>query len=122
MSVQNKREAKRKNRHLRIRRRLEGSAERPRLVVFRSHKHIYAQLIDDFKGHTVFAASTLLKDVREKMKYGGDVKAAQTLGVYLAESAKRLGIQNVVFDRAGYQYHGRIKALAEAARSGGLAF
>ncbi len=122
MSVQNKREVKRKNRHLRIRRRLEGSAERPRLVVFRSHKHIYAQLVDDFKGHTVLSVSTLLKDVREKMKYGGDVKAAQTLGGYLAESAKRLGIQHVVFDRAGYQYHGRIKALAEAARSGGLAF
>lgn len=122
MITQNKRETKRESRHLRIRRKVQGTSQRPRLAVFRSHQHIYAQLVDDLKGSTILSVSTLTKALKEKLKYGGDVKAAETLGSYLAQEAKRLGIQNVVFDRAGYQYHGRVKALAQAARSAGLAF
>jgi len=98
------------------------SGGRPRLSVFRSSKHIHAQIIDDGNGHTVAAASSLEKDLRGRLKTGADTAAAREVGLLLAERAKAAGIENVVFDRGGYPYHGRVKALAEAAREGGLSF
>ena len=95
---------------------------RPRLSVFRSSQHIYAQVIDDEHGHTVAAASTLDKDLREKLKTGADSAAAAEVGRLVAERAKAAGVEAVVFDRGGYIYHGRIKALADAAREAGLDF
>ena len=95
---------------------------RARLSVFRSSKHIYAQIIDDRQGHTVVAASSLEKDMRGKVKTGADIAAAREVGLLLAERAKAAGVETVVFDRGGYPYHGRVKALAEAAREGGLSF
>ncbi len=95
---------------------------RPRLSVFRSSKNIYAQIIDDTKGITLVAASTLEKEVRDGLKTGADVDAAAKVGKLLAERAKQAGITEVVFDRGGYIYHGRVKALAEGAREGGLSF
>ena len=104
--------------HKRIRSRVAGTEERPRLAVFRSVKHIYAQVIDDTKGHTVVAASSSEKD----LKNGGNVIGAKEIGKLVAERAKDKGIKAVVFDRGGYHYHGRVKALAEAAREAGLEF
>jgi large subunit ribosomal protein L18 len=104
--------------HKRIRSRVSGTEQRPRLAVFRSVKHIYAQVIDDSKGHTVVAASSNEKD----LKNGGNVAGAKEIGKLVAERAKDKGIKAVVFDRGGYQYHGRVKALAEAAREAGLDF
>jgi len=104
--------------HERIRKRLEGSTVRPRLAVFRSNKHIYAQIIDDSKGATVTAASTLDVD----RNTGGNIAAAKAVGKLVAERAKAKGIDAVLFDRGGYIYHGRVKALAEAAREAGLKF
>jgi large subunit ribosomal protein L18 len=104
--------------HRRIRRRVKGTEERPRLAVFRSVKHIYAQVIDDAKGHTVVAASSNEKSAGN----GGNVAGAKAIGKLVAERAKDKGIKAVVFDRGGYQYHGRVKALAEAARQAGLEF
>jgi large subunit ribosomal protein L18 len=104
--------------HKRIRSRVSGTEARPRLAVFRSVKHIYAQVIDDTKGHTVVAASSNEKD----LKNGGNVAGAKEIGKLVAERAKDKGIKAVVFDRGGYQYHGRVKALAEAAREAGLDF
>jgi large subunit ribosomal protein L18 len=104
--------------HKRIRTRVSGTGERPRLAVFRSVKHIYAQVIDDTKGHTVVAAGSTEKD----SKNGGNVAGAKEVGKLVAERAKDKGIKAVVFDRGGYQYHGRVKALAEAAREAGLEF
>jgi large subunit ribosomal protein L18 len=104
--------------HKRIRSRVSGTQERPRLAVFRSVKHIYAQVIDDTKGHTVVAAGSTEKD----SKNGGNVIGAKEIGKLVAERAKDKGIKAVVFDRGGYQYHGRVKALAEAAREAGLEF
>jgi large subunit ribosomal protein L18 len=95
---------------------------RPRLSVFRSSKHIYAQIIDDAKGETLAAASSLEKEVRGDAKTGADVDAAKAVGVRVAQRAKEKGVKQVVFDRGGYLYHGRVKALAEAAREGGLEF
>jgi large subunit ribosomal protein L18 len=95
---------------------------RARLSVFRSSKHIYAQLIDDDKGETLAAASSLEKTLRESAKTGADIAAAKAVGKLIAERAKEKGITEVVFDRGGYMYHGRIKALADAAREGGLSF
>ena len=105
----------------RIRRRLAGTTERPRLAVFRSQAHIYAQVIDDDAGKTLCAASTLDKDFKEKGK-GANVAAAKAIGQLIASRAKEKGIEAVVFDRGGFQYHGRIKALADAAREAGLKF
>ncbi|HET8544023.1 MAG TPA: 50S ribosomal protein L18 [Pseudolabrys sp.] len=99
-----------------------GTSGRARLSVFRSSKHIYAQLIDDVKGTTVAAASSLEKTMREGAKTGANIAAAKAVGKLIAERAKEKGIKNVVFDRGGYLYHGRIKALADAAREGGLNF
>ncbi|MBI3266297.1 MAG: 50S ribosomal protein L18 [Chlamydiae bacterium] len=122
MQVIHRRSVGRVRRHLRIRRRMEGTLEKPRLTVFRSHKHLYAQMINDLEGKTLLTVSTLSPLVREKVKYGGNVKAAEDLGEILAEEAKKSKIQNVIFDRSGYRYHGRIRALADAARKGGLVF
>ncbi|MFZ1065290.1 MAG: 50S ribosomal protein L18 [Pseudolabrys sp.] len=99
-----------------------GTSGRARLSVFRSSKHIYAQLIDDVKGATLAAASSLEKTMREGAKTGADIAAAKAVGKLIAERAKEKGIKDVVFDRGGYLYHGRIKALADAAREGGLNF
>ena len=105
----------------RVRRSLaKGAGGRPRLTVFRSSKHIYAQVIDDAKGHTLAAASSLEKDLRTQLKTGADKTAAAAVGKLVAERAKKAGIDKVVFDRGGYRYHGRIKALADGAREGGL--
>jgi large subunit ribosomal protein L18 len=104
----------------RIRARVEGTAERPRLAVFRSNKHLHVQLIDDVKGHTLVAASTVEQELKEKL--GGSVEGAKTLGNLVAKRAMAKSISQVVFDRGGYLYHGRIKALADAAREGGLKF
>jgi large subunit ribosomal protein L18 len=112
-------------RQVRTRRKIRTStvkSGRPRLAVFRSSKQIYAQVIDDAKGHTVAAASSLEKDLREKLKTGANAEAATEVGKLLAERAKAAGVTNVVFDRGGYMYHGRVKALADAAREGGLTF
>jgi large subunit ribosomal protein L18 len=108
--------------HERIRKRLAGSEARPRLAVFRSNKHIYAQIIDDSQGKTVTAASSLDADARKDLKSGGNVAAAKAVGKLVAERAKAKGIQAVLFDRGGYLYHGRIKALADGAREAGLQF
>lgn len=106
--------------HKRIREKLRGTAERPRLNVYRSLKHIYAQLIDDFAGQTLVSASTREKGAASKA--GGNVAAAKAVGKTLAERAKQKGFTKAVFDRGGYLYHGRIKALADAAREAGLQF
>ena len=99
-----------------------GTSERPRLTVFRSSKHIYAQLIDDINGVTVASASSRGKDIRASLPYGGNIKASQVVGKQLAETAKSKGVTLAAFDRGHYRYHGRIKALADAAREGGLQF
>jgi large subunit ribosomal protein L18 len=99
-----------------------GAGKRARLSVFRSSKHIYAQVIDDADGRTVASASSLEKEMRESLKTGANIEAAKTVGKRLAERAVAKGVKEVVFDRGGYLYHGRIKALADAAREGGLDF
>lgn len=116
------RNAARKKRHLRVRRRLEGTAQRPRLNVFRSSSHIYAQVIDDESGHTLLAASSLDPEIRESLASGGNADAARQVGELLARRALDQGIGQVVFDRSGYKYHGRVAALADAAREKGLDF
>jgi len=108
--------------HRRLRTRVAGDASRPRLNVFRSVNHIYAQIVDDATGRTLVAASTLDKDVRAVMKTGGNVAAAKSVGKALATRAKEAGIGRVVFDRGGYAYHGRVQALADTAREAGLEF
>jgi len=113
---------KRTLRHLRIRRKVVGTAERPRLSVYRSLKHIYCQIINDIEGRTLVAASTQSPDIRTQIKYGGNAAAAEIVGKKIAEEAKNKGIAKVVFDKGGYKYHGRIKALAEAARKYNLSF
>ena len=112
----------RKIRHLRIRQRVLGTPERPRLAVFRSLNHIYAQVIDDSSGRTLAAVDSRAPEFRDKVKSGGNVAAAKIVGELVAQRAKAHGISQVVFDRGGYQYHGRVKALAEAARAAGLGF
>lgn len=116
MITQNKRNEIRKRIHDRIRRKLSGSAERPRLNVYRSLNHIYAQVIDDQAGTTIASASTI------KLKTGGNIAAAKEIGKAIAERAQEKGVKRVVFDRGGYLYHGRLKALADAAREAGLEF
>lgn len=114
--------APRLKRHLRIRRRTVGTPERLRLCVFRSNRHIAAQLVDDLKGHTVMSVSTVSKEFRKTKQSGAGVPAAQWVGRTLAQAAHSEKIEQIVFDRAGYRYHGRVKALADAAREGGLKF
>lgn len=118
MITQTKRNEIRKRIHTRIREKLSGTTERPRLNVYRSLNHIYAQVIDDQKGETLASASTL----QLKLKTGGNVAAAKEIGKAVAEKAVAQGVKRVVFDRGGYLYHGRIKALADAAREAGLEF
>jgi large subunit ribosomal protein L18 len=110
--------------HRRIRRRFNGTQARPRLAVFRSQKHIYAQVIDDVAQRTLCAAGSLDKEFREKSskKLGSSIEAAKAVGALLAQRASEKGITDVVFDRGGFMYHGRVKALADAAREGGLKF
>lgn len=112
----------RKVRHLRIRKKISGTPERPRLNVYRSNQHIYAQLIDDTKGVTLVSASTLDAELKDVIENGGNVEAAEKVGALIAKRALEKGIKEVVFDRGGYPYHGRVKALAEAARQEGLQF
>ncbi len=112
--------AARLKRHKRVRSKVFGSSERPRLCVFRSEKHIYAQVIDDVQSKVLFQISSLSKDL--KLKKGSNIEAAEKVGEALAKKATAQKIQKVVFDTAGYQYHGRVKAVAEAARKGGLQF
>ncbi len=114
------RNAHRQRVHLRVRTKVTGTHERPRLCVFRSLDHIYAQVIDDRTGRTLVAASSLDKTTRQQLKGGGNIAAAKVVGKVLAERAKAAGIAQVVFDRGGYKYHGRVKALADAAREAGL--
>lgn len=111
----------RQKRHRRVRKRVEGTPERPRLNVYRSLDHIYAQVIDDTQGHTLAAASSLDASLRDA-RNGGNVEGARAVGSLVAERARAAGVNQVVFDRGGYLYHGRIKALADAAREGGLEF
>ncbi len=112
----------RNRRRFRVRKRLRGSAERPRLCVTRSHKHMSAQLIDDIAGRTLASASTLDKGLSGDVKYGGNKDAAAAVGKAIAERAKAAGIESACFDRGSYKYHGRVAALADAAREGGLQF
>ena len=112
----------RAKKHMRIRNRFSGSAERPRLAVFRSNNHVYAQVIDDASGTTLVSASTLEKDIKAELKNTDDTAAASKIGDVVAKRALEKGIKAVVFDRGGYIYHGKVKALAEAAREAGLEF
>jgi large subunit ribosomal protein L18 len=109
-------------RHLRVRNKINGTTQRPRLSVFRSSKHIYAQLIDDVLGVTVASASTLDKELAGQVSNGGNIEAARKIGELIANRAKAKGVEQIVFDRGGYLYHGRIQALADAAREAGLEF
>lgn len=123
MITKRDRNESRQRRHLRVRKRVRGIADRPRLCVFRSLKHIYAQVVDDARGVTLAAASTLDPEVRDAVgKNGGNVGGAQKVGELIARRAQASGVKQVVFDRGGYKYHGRVAALAEAARQGGLEF
>ena len=105
-----------------IRKKISGIPERPRLSVYRSNKHIYAQLIDDVKGVTLVAAGTSEPGLKEKLSHGGNIEAAKEVGKIVAQRAKEAGIETVVFDRGGFLYHGRVAALAESAREAGLVF
>ncbi|NLM12302.1 MAG: 50S ribosomal protein L18 [Epulopiscium sp.] len=112
----------RAKKHLKIRKKIHGTTERPRLCVFRSDKHIYAQIIDDVKGTTLVAASTLEKDIASQLEKTNNVQAAKVVGEIVARRALDKGVTEVVFDRGGYIYHGKVKALADAAREAGLQF
>jgi large subunit ribosomal protein L18 len=116
------RRATRIRRHVRLRTHLEGGPARPRLAIFRSLHHVYAQLIDDASGRTLVAASTTDQDLRKSLKSPSGAEGAAAVGKSIAERARQAGIETVVFDRGGFPYHGRVKALAEAARSAGLKF
>ena len=113
---------RRRRKHMRVRRKVFGTAERPRLCVFRSHRYIYAQIIDDLRGHTLAAASTLERGLRNGLSSLKDTAAAQLVGKTVAERAIKKGVKKVVFDRGGYAYHGRVAELAKAAREAGLEF
>lgn len=115
-------QAARKRRHFRIRKKISGTLAVPRLNVFRSNKNIYAQIIDDENGKTLAAASTLDPELKADVKYGGNKESARKVGSAIARRAVEKGIEKVVFDRGGYLYHGRVKALAEGARESGLKF
>ena len=110
------------NKHRKLRNRFSGTAERPRLAVFRSNNHMYAQIMDDTAGNTLVSASTLQKDVKAELEKTNNVEAAAYLGTVIAKKAIEKGITSVVFDRGGFIYHGKIKALADAAREAGLNF
>lgn len=116
------RAAARNKRHYRIRNKINGTAQIPRLAVFRSNKHMYAQLIDDVAGHTIAAASTMEADIASKLEYTSTIEGAKAVGEAIAKKALDKGITEVVFDRGGYVYHGKVQALADAAREAGLQF
>ena len=122
MIKQVSRNVQRKRRHRRVRKKITGTMERPRLNVFRSNRHIYAQIINDLSGNTMVAASSLDPALRQELGKGSNIEAARKVGALLARRALEAGIEKVVFDRGGYLYHGRVKALAEAARESGLQF
>lgn len=120
--IRSKAEQGRITRHYRIRKNLSGTKDKPRMAVHRSHKNLYVQMVDDFDSRTLLSISTNDKDFKKDYKWGGNIDAAKKLGVYVASEAKKKNIEEVVFDRGGYLYHGRIKALADAAREAGLKF
>jgi len=122
MNQSEKMRKSRVRRHVRVRKRLSGTAERPRLVVHRSAKNISAQIIDDVAGKTLVSAASFDKKLRPSLKNGGNVEAAKAVGAQVAKLAKDMSITRVVFDRGGYPYHGRIRSLAESARENGLQF
>ena len=122
MNSQREKWRRRTRRHLRVRRKVSGAPERPRVAVYRSLKHISAQIIDDDAGRTLVSASSLLPEIRGQVSYGGNQSAAALVGKLLAERAREKSIEQVRFDRGPYKFHGRVKALAEAAREGGLKF
>jgi large subunit ribosomal protein L18 len=115
-------QTRRRRRQHRVRKRLLGTTERPRLAVFRSSKHIYAQMVNDVSGTTIVSASTMDPEIKGQLKYGGNKAAATLVGRVVAERAKKAGIDKVCFDRRSYKYHGRVAALAQAARDAGLKF
>ena len=115
-------EGRRLRRQRHVRKRLHGTVERPRLAIFRSSKHIYAQVVNDDTGNTLASASTLDPEVRRDLSYGGNKSAATVVGKLVAERAKQAGIDKICFDRRSYKYHGRVQALADAAREAGLQF
>jgi len=117
-----RKEELRKKRHRRVRKKVLGTPERPRLNVYRSLNNIYAQIVDDTKAHTIAAASTIDREIRGQLKTGGNVESAKSVGLLVGKRAMEAGIREVVFDRGGYQYHGRVKAVAEGAREAGLRF
>ena len=116
------RDGQRRRVHARVRTRVSGTPERPRLCVYRSLGHIYAQIIDDRSGRTLVSASSVDKETKKNLKGGGNIASAKAIGKNIAERAKAAGVVKVVFDRGGYKYHGRVKALADAAREAGLQF
>jgi len=116
------RDAQRRRVHARVRTRVTGTPERPRLCVYRSLGHIYGQIIDDRSGRTLVAASSIDKETKKNLKGGGNIASAKAVGKIIADRAKAAGVVKVVFDRGGYKYHGRVKALADAAREAGLQF
>ena len=122
MAQRKDRRAVRRRIHLRVRRRVSGTAARPRLVVFRSLSHVYAQVVDDTQGTTLVSASTVESGVREGLKHGGNKAAGRAVGTLIAARAQEKGLTAVVFDRAGFRYHGVVKELADAARKAGLKF
>ena len=122
MNATKKKQNKRLKRHRGLRKKVFGIREKPRLNVYRSLQNIYCQLIDDLTGETLASASTLSKNIKVKLTYGGNIKAASLVGEMIAEEAKKIGVTKVVFDRGGYKYHGRVKALAESARANQLIF
>jgi large subunit ribosomal protein L18 len=122
MIIKRSRKELRKVRHLRIRKKIYGTPERPRLAVFKSLRYIYAQIIDDTKGHTLVSASSLEKELRSQLKSTKNMEAAKLVGEVIAKRALEKGIKKVVFDRGGFLYHGKVKALADSARGAGLEF
>jgi large subunit ribosomal protein L18 len=116
MDKNKKKQALRRRRHAHVRKRLEGTPQRPRLCVFRSNKHIYCQVVDDWNQRTLVSCSSLSPELRNEIKYGGNVEGARKVGELVGRKCLENGIATVVFDRGGYRYHGRVKALAEAAR------
>ncbi|MFQ5956583.1 MAG: 50S ribosomal protein L18 [Candidatus Brocadiales bacterium] len=122
MDQQREKWKKRHRRHLRVRRKVHGTKEQPRLSVYRSLKNIYCQLIDDGEGKTLASASTLSPDVKQELSGGGGKKAAELVGQKIATEAKKIGVSKIIFDRGSYKFHGRIKALADAARKANLKF
>jgi large subunit ribosomal protein L18 len=122
MIIKRSRKEFRRIRHLRIRKKITGTPERPRLAVYKSLRYIYAQIIDDTKGHTLVAASSLEKELRSQLKSTKNIEAAKLVGEVIAKRALEKGIKRVVFDRGGFLYHGKVKALADSARAAGLEF